>query len=149
MSLFGSAKFEAPEQPHHWVNSEGTGLRLQCFLAVRDADRRVACVRLKANPGQWSLPGEALKPGEAPDDAARRVSASWFGADLEPRFTGFQNYPDDGDRRWYLLFVYEAHAPKGGFALPEDTAEIAFAPVGKSPGPFALDHGAVFRRLPP
>jgi ADP-ribose pyrophosphatase YjhB (NUDIX family) len=149
MSLFASKKFEPPEQPHHWVNSEGTGLRLQCFLVVRDADRRVACVRLKANPDVWNLPGESFRPSEAPDDAARRVGESWFGTDLRPRLTGFLNFPDDGDQRWYLLFLYEAQAPQGALKLPDDTAEIAFAPVGKPPGPFAMDHGSVFARLAP
>ncbi|MCA1813547.1 MAG: NUDIX hydrolase [Halobacteriales archaeon] len=147
MPLFGSKKFEAPEQPHHWVNSEGTGLRLQCFLVVRDADQRIACVRLKSSPDQWSLPAESFKPSEHPDDAARRVGEMWFGSDLKPKLVGFQNYPDDGDQRWYLLFLYEAHAPKGGFKLPEDTAEIAFAPAGKPPGEFAMDHGSVFASL--
>jgi ADP-ribose pyrophosphatase YjhB (NUDIX family) len=150
MALFGSQKFEPPEQPHHWVNSEGLGLRLQCFLLVRDADRRVACVRLKEPGDRWSLPAESFRPNESPDDAARRVSTSWFGTDLRPKPAGFLNFPEqDGDQRWYLLFLYEAHAPKGGFALPDDTAEIAFAPVGKAPGPFAMDHGSVFARLPP
>lgn len=138
-----------PERPHHWANSEGLGLRLQCFLAVRDADRRVACVRLKATPDVWHLPGESLLPNESPDEAARRVAQGWFGVPLPARIAAFQNYPDHGDGKWYLLFVYEAQAPKAGLAALDDTAEVAFAPVGKPPGPFAMDHGDVFERLPP
>jgi ADP-ribose pyrophosphatase YjhB (NUDIX family) len=154
MSLFGSkdkplaqSSFPVPEAPHHWVNSEGTGLRLQCFLVVRDADRRVACVRLKNNAQEWMLPAESFKPSEAPEEAAKRVAESWFGQDLGAKLVGFQNYPDTGDQRWYLLFVFEAQAPKGGLKKPDDTEEIAFAPVGKAPGPFAMDHGTVFAKL--
>lgn len=155
MSLFGkkdalpAASFPVPKEPHHWVNGEGLGLRLQCFLVVRDQDRRVACVRLKNSPDGWNLPGESFRPNEHPDDAARRVSEMWFGADLKPRPAGYLNFPEEGDQRWYLLFLYEVQAPRGGFALPEDTAEIAFAPVGKPPGPFHMDHANVFARLPP
>lgn len=135
-----------PEQPHHWVNSEGLGLRLQCFLVVRDADRRIACVRLKEQQG-WFLPGESFRPNEAPDDAARRVSTTWFGVDLQPRVAGFQSYPDHGDGKWYVIVLYEAQVPKGGLKVLEDTAEIAFAPAGKAPGPFAMSHADVFERL--
>jgi ADP-ribose pyrophosphatase YjhB (NUDIX family) len=144
-----TASFPVPEAPHHWVNSEGLGLRMQCFLVVRDADRRVACVRLKNSPDAWNLPGESFKPNESPDDCARRVSETWFGVDLKPKVLGFQNFPDHGDGKWYVLVLYEAQAPKGGFQLPEDTAEIAFAPVGKAPGNFQMDHGTVFGKLPP
>lgn len=142
-----TATFPVPEQPHHWVNSEGLGLRLQCFLVVRDRDRRVACVRLKANPQVWSLPGETLKPNEDLLAAAERVSHAWFGHGLDLHFAGVQNYPDTGDGKWYVLFLFEGDAPKEGFKLPDDTAEIAFAPVGKPPGPFGMDHGTVFGRL--
>lgn len=142
------SSFPVPREPHHWVNSEGVGLRLQCFLLVRDAQRRIACVRLKNNPDVWMLPGESLRPSEAPDAAARRVSESWFGADLEPRIAGFMNFPDEGDQRWYVLFLYEAAAP-AKLTEPDDTEDIVFVAPGKAPGPFGMDHGSVFARLPP
>jgi ADP-ribose pyrophosphatase YjhB (NUDIX family) len=151
MPLFGKpaggAKFEPPTEPHHWVNSDGLGLRLQCFLVVRDAERRIACVRLKGNPQQWMLPGESMRPNEAPDDAARRVAEMWFGTPLPAQLADIQSYPDDGDQRWYLLFVYEAKAPPAGLPKLDDTEQVAFVPAGKAPGEFAMDHGAVFGRL--
>jgi ADP-ribose pyrophosphatase YjhB (NUDIX family) len=152
MGLFekrAASEFHRPEAPHHWANSEGLGLRLQCFLVVRDADRRVACVRLKANPDVWSLPGESLRPNESPPMAAQRVAQMWFGQDLPAIAGDVVNFPDDGDGKWYMIFTYETQAPRGGFTLPDDTAEIAFAPVGKPPGPFGMDHASVFARLKP
>ncbi|HEV8361613.1 MAG TPA: NUDIX domain-containing protein [Candidatus Thermoplasmatota archaeon] len=136
-----------PERPHHWVNSDGLGLRLQCFLVVRDADRRVACVRLKDHGDRWSLPGESLKPNESPPMAAERIAQVWFGVPLPAKPAEVQNFPDDGDGKWYMVFTYEAPAPKAGLPLLDDTAEIAFAPVGKPPGPFAMSHADVFARL--
>jgi ADP-ribose pyrophosphatase YjhB (NUDIX family) len=155
MSLFGrsgdaplpTSSFPVPKESHHWVNSEGLGLRLQVFLIVRDADRRVACVRLKSSPDVWMLPGESLRPNEELQAAAERVSEMWFGANLKPRLTGVQNYPDTGDKKWYVLFMCEAPAPPGGLKKPDDTEEIAFVPVGKAPGPFGMDHGTVFGHL--
>lgn len=142
-----TASFPVPERPHHWVNSQGLGLRLQCFLAVRDAERRVACVRLKASPDAWSLPGESLQPNEDVHAAAARVAASWFATPLEPRLADVLTWPDDGDGKWYVLFVYEAEAPGGRLQAPDDTLEVAFASVGKPPGSFGMDHAAVFARL--
>lgn len=152
MSLFGKDKgldqtsFPVPKEPHHWVNGQGLGLRLQCFVAVRDAQRRIAVVRLKGNPEQWMLPGESFRPNEHPDEAARRVCEMWFGQDLQARFAGWQNYPEANDQRWYLLFLYEAHAP-AHLAKPDDTEEIRFVAPGHAPGPFAMSHGEVFAQL--
>ena len=152
MSLFGDKKlptstFKVPERPHHWVNSEGVELRLQVFVAVRDADHRVACVRLKNNPGQWYMPGESVLPNEDLNAAARRVTESYFGQALDGRIADIVTWPTDAEGAWYVLFLYEAHAPKTGLKKPEDTEEIAFAPPGKAPGEFALSHGDVFARL--
>jgi ADP-ribose pyrophosphatase YjhB (NUDIX family) len=138
-----------PDKPHHWINSDGLGLRLQCFLIVRDADRRVACVRLKENGGAWSLPGESLQPNESPPMAAERIAKSWFGLSLPATPTEVVNFPDDGDGKWYMIFLYEAATPRGGLPKLADTDEIAFTPVGKPPGAFAMSHSDVFARLPP
>lgn len=153
MALFGKDKgleqssFPVPKEPHHWVNSQGLALRLQCFVAVRDGQKRIALVRLKNSPEHWMLPGESFRPNEAPDEAARRVCEMWFGQDLKARIAGWQNYPDNGDQRWYLLFIYEAQAPAAGLPKPDDTEEIRFVAPGEAPGPFGMSHAEVFAQL--
>jgi ADP-ribose pyrophosphatase YjhB (NUDIX family) len=126
-------------------------LRIQIFLSVRDAEGRVACVRLQDNPDAWMLPGENLRLNEDPNDGALRVCRTWFETPLSPKLADVQSYPATGgeDDRWYVLLVYEATAPAGGLKATPDTLEVTFAPVGKAPGPFALDHGSVFARLRP
>jgi len=136
-----------PPGPTNYSNSDGLGLRLQCFLAIRDSQRRVACVQLKGTIG-WSLPGETLQPNESPDAAAARVAKVWFDATLPAKLVAVQSYPDDGDHKWYLLFIYEATAPKEGLKALEDTEKVAFAAPGAPPGPFGMDHQTVFSRLP-
>ncbi len=137
-----------PPSPTNYTNSDGLGLRLQCFLVIRDAARKIACVQLKGTVG-WSLPGETLQPNESPDATATRVAHQWFGISLPSQLVAVQSYPEDGDRKWYLLFIYEAQAPAKGLPLLDDTAKVTFAAPGSPPGTFAMDHGTVFGRLPP
>ncbi|HVL47252.1 MAG TPA: hypothetical protein VM889_01705 [Candidatus Thermoplasmatota archaeon] len=130
-------------------HENGTHLRLQAFLAVRDGERRVATMRLEASPDAWSLPGENIRLNEAPLDAAKRVAKSWFETPLgEPKLVDVQSYPATGpeDDRWYLILVYEVNAPKDLKGTP-DTLELVFTPVGKAPGEFYGDHASVFARL--
>ena len=133
--------------PNSYRNGQGLLLRVQCFLAVRDTDRHIACVKLKENDG-WSLPGETIKPNENPDDAARRVAQMWFEIDLPLRIASVQSYPDDGeDHKWYVIFIYEADAPPAGLKILDDTEKITFVKAGNPPSPMVMDHGEVFERL--
>ncbi len=129
-----------------YTNGAGLMLRVQCFLTVRNKRREIACVRLKGNPG-WSVPGESIQPNEAPNDAARRVSKMWFDVELPTRIADVQSYPDSGDHKWYVLFIYEADEPQDGLKLLDDTEAITFVHAGREPGPFVMDHKDVFGRL--
>ncbi|HVL87761.1 MAG TPA: NUDIX domain-containing protein [Candidatus Thermoplasmatota archaeon] len=133
---------------HHFYNSEGAVLRLQCFVIVRNKDRRLACLRLEGYDG-WMLPGETVRKNESPAECAKRIVDTWFATPVTPRVVGFQNYPDDGDKRWYVIIVFEADEPAGGLKGTPDTLEIAWVPAGKPPGAFAMSHADVFSRLPP
>lgn len=129
--------------------SEPVQLRLQCFLLLRDEQRKVACLRLENAPDLWNLPGETLRLNEDPHDAARRVAKTWFESAIpDPRLVDVFSYPPTGgdDDRWYLLFVYEAPAPKGLKGTP-DTVALSFAAPGSPPGPFAMSHSEVFERV--
>ncbi|MGQ0535736.1 MAG: NUDIX hydrolase [Methanobacteriota archaeon] len=137
-----------PADPTRFFNADGLQLRLQCFLLVRDAKRRIACVRLKNNALAWNLPGETMRPNEDPNEAARRVAELWFGEKLAPKVAQVVNFPEEGgDKRWYVLFLFEADAPAGGLKAPEDTEEIRFVEPGTIPGPWNLDHGSVWARV--
>lgn len=131
-------------------HENGTGLRLQCFLIVRDEKRRVACLRLADNPQAWNLPGESMRLNEDPRDAAQRVASTWFETPLAPRLADVYSYPATGpdDDRWYLLFVYEADAPVNLKGTP-DTLEVKFVAPKEAPGPFAHDHVSVFAKISP
>lgn len=127
----------------------GVGLRLQCFLLVRDDAGRVATVRLRDVPDGWCLPGELLRVNEDPDEAARRVAASWFASPVtEPRLVSVESYPATGgeDTKWYLIFLYEAR-PQGELAIPSDSVEVRFTEPGKAAGPWAMAHGDVWERV--
>lgn len=124
----------------------GPRLRLQAFVVVRDEDRRILCLKEKDVEG-WMLPGELLAVNEAPDDAARRVVASWFKTPLEMWLSEVLSFPATGpeDDKWYLVFVYEADAP-ADLKFAEGTEEGKFFPPG--PGPtFAMAHGDIWERL--
>lgn len=136
------------ESPQHFYNREGLLLRLQAFVIVRNKDRRVACLRIEGYDG-WMLPGETVLPNESPHDAAARIGKTWFVSPAKTRLVDVQSYPDTDDGRWYMLFIYEADEPAGGLKGTPDTREIAWAPVGKAPGTFAMDHADVFARLAP
>jgi len=147
---FARGDAKPPSDPSKFFNGDGLSLRLQCFLVIRDADRRIACVRLKGSEGRWSLPGENVRPNEDLHEAARRVSQMWFGTDLQPRIADILTFPEENDdKRWYVLFLYEAQAPRGGLPKLDDTDEVAFVPAGKAPGEFGMDHASVFARLKP
>jgi len=139
---------QLPQMPHQWINSEGLSLRLQAFLIVRDEKRRVATVRLKEYPpGVFALPAETVRANENIHAAGSRVSESWFGTDLKPRVADVLTWPSDGQSHWYVLFVFEADAPKGGLPVLPDTAEIVFRDADSPPDAFAFDHGSVWERL--
>jgi ADP-ribose pyrophosphatase YjhB (NUDIX family) len=99
-------------------------------------------------PTLWKLPGETVMPNEDINAAARRVSKLWFGNELPSRVHDVLTFPDTGDKRWYLLFVYEAQVNElADIDAPDDTEEVRFVEPGKAPGPWGLDHGSVFARL--
>lgn len=130
--------------------TEPVKLRLQAFLTVRDAQRRVAAVRLEDEPDLWRLMGEQIQLNEDPHDAARRVAKSWFATPLSPKLVDVQSYPANGpdDDRWYLIFVFEAAAPANLQGTP-DTLELKWLSRGETPGKWYSDHSSVFARLSP
>ncbi|MHB8586066.1 MAG: NUDIX hydrolase [Thermoplasmatota archaeon] len=130
--------------------SAPVNLRMQTFVIVRDAARKVALLRLEDQPELWRLPGESMLLNESPAEAAARVASLWFSTPLAPHLVDVQSYPSGGGEHdhWYLLFIYEARAPQNLRGTP-DTKEISFVAPGKAPGPMFGDHESVLARLPP
>lgn len=130
-----------------FAHQNGTSLRLQCCLTVKDVQGRVAAVRLPEFDG-WCLPVENMLLGESPDDAAMRVARSWFASPLRPRLSRILSFPPTGgdDTRWYLVFVYEAAAPEDVKATP-DTEEMAFFAPENGPDAWAMSHDDVWNAL--
>lgn len=130
-----------------FVHENGTKLRLQCFLTVRDDNGSVALVRVQGIDG-WCIPGESLVLNESPDEAAARVARTWFVTPLKPRLDRILSYPATGpdDDRWYLLFVYRADAPRDLQGTP-DTEQILYQPLHVPPGQWAMSHGDVWAGL--
>lgn len=122
-------------------------LRLQCFLTVRDAEGRVATLRIQGIDG-WCIPGESMRLNESPDQAAVRVASTWFATPMQVWLERVLSFPatSDEDNRWYLVFVYAADAPAGLKGTP-DTDELAFRALGEPPSPFAMSHADVWNAL--
>lgn len=129
-------------------NAEGWKLRLQCFVIVRDAERRTALLRLQDIDG-WCLPGETMLFNETPDDAARRVARTWFAGPIGMGLDRVLSFPatGPGDASWYLVFVYEGEF-RGELLTTPDTQELRWvAPGEPAPGPFAFAQGDVWQAL--
>ena len=131
-----------------FTHENGTHLRLQCFLIVRDAQDRVATLRVQGIDG-WCLPGESMVLNESPDQAAVRVARTWFESPLGMQLERVLSFPatGPGDDRWYLLFVYHADAPAGGLKGTSDTEEIVFRSLGDPAPQFAMSHLDVWNAL--
>ena len=129
-----------------FTHENGTHLRLQCFVAIRDAEGRVATVRVQGIDG-WCLPGESMLVNESPDEAAVRVARTWFQTPLGLQLDRVLSFPatGPGDDRWYLLFVYHADAPAGLQGTP-DTLELKFRAKADAPQ-WAMSHGDVWPQL--
>lgn len=138
-----------PAQPvqARFAHENGTQLRLQCFLVVRDAQDRVATLRVQGIDG-WCLPGESMVLNESPDEAAVRVARMWFETPLGLQLDRVLSFPatGPGDDRWYLLFVYHADAP-AGLRGTSDTEEIVFRSLRDPAPPFAMSHVDVWNAL--
>lgn len=130
-----------------FVHENGTKLRMQCFVTVRDDKQRIAAVRVQGIDG-WCVPGESMLVNESPDQAAVRVARMWFKTPLGLQLDRVLSFPATGpeDDRWYLIFVYHADAPKD-LQGTEDTQELMFFPHGSPPQPFAMSHGDVWAEL--
>jgi hypothetical protein len=144
MALLGKLKGRVERGPMFW------GAHLQVFVAVRDAQLRIACVQLDSRPGEWMMPSENCFDGTDPTQLVRDVLPRWFDTPLgEPRLVQAQNYPpEDGDEHWMVVLVHEVDAPARLVATPDTTA-LRFFPPGPLPGPMFKDHAAVWARLPP
>lgn len=130
-----------------FTHENGTHLRLQCFVVIRDAQGRVCTVRVQGIDG-WCLPGESMFVNESPDQAAVRVARMWFVTPLGLQLDRIMSFPATGpeDDRWYLLFVYHADAPTDLKGTP-DTLEIAFRGKDDPPEQFAMSHRDVWQQL--
>jgi ADP-ribose pyrophosphatase YjhB (NUDIX family) len=141
-------------QPHaqpvqaRFKHENGTQLRLQCFLAVRDADGRVLTLRVQGIDG-WALPAESMLLNESPDEAARRVAQTWFASPIPTiQLDRIVSFPATGpeDDRWYMIFVYHADAPADLKGTP-DTEETRFRSPREAPETWAMSHGDVWPQL--
>ncbi|HET6405327.1 MAG TPA: hypothetical protein VFH78_11830 [Candidatus Thermoplasmatota archaeon] len=130
-----------------FTHENGTQLRLQCFVVVRDAQERVATVRVQGIDG-WCLPGESMYVNESPDQAAVRVARMWFTSPLGLQLDRILSFPagGPGDDRWYLLFVYHADAP-ADLQGTSDTLELAFRGKNDAPEQWAMSHRDVWEAL--
>lgn len=137
----------APPAQARFVHENGTQLRMQCFVAIRDAQGRIASVRVQGIDG-WCVPGESMLLNESPDQAAVRVARTWFVSPLGLQLDRIVSFPATGpaDDRWYLLFVYHADAPAELKGTP-DTLEIQFHDAKSAPGPWAMSHQEVWNEL--
>ena len=138
-----------PSQPvqARFAHENGTQLRLQCFVTVRDAQGRVATMRIQGYDG-WCLPGESMLLNESPDQAAVRVARLWFQTPLGLQLERVLSFPATGpeDDRWYLLFVYAADAP-AGLQGTSDTIALEFHGKDDAPAQFAMSHRDVWDQL--
>lgn len=147
MSLPLAQPNAAPAQAR-FTHENGTHLRLQCFVMVRDAQDRVATLRVQGIEG-WCFPGESMLLNESPDQAAVRVARTWFTSPLGMQLERVLSFPatGPGDDRWYLLFVYHADLPEGGLKATPDTEEVVFRSL-KDPMPqMAMSHADVWNAL--
>lgn len=140
-----------PTQPMQarFVSEDGaTKLRLQCFLIVRDAQDRIATLRIQGYDG-WVMPGESMLLNESPDQAAVRVAKLWFDSPVGMQLDRILSFPATGpdDDRWYLLFIYHAEAPPGGLNATPDTLEIVYRSLKDPAPPFAMSHIDVWNAL--
>lgn len=127
-------------------HENGTQLRLQCFLAIRDAQGRAATVRVQGIEG-WCIPAESMYLNESPEQAAVRVARMWFQTPLGVQLDRIVSFPATGpeDDRWYLVFVFHADAPANLVGTP-DTLEIKFRGKDEA-APFAMSHADVWPHL--
>lgn len=130
-----------------FTHENGTQLRMQCFVTVRDAQGRVATLKVDGIDG-WCIPGESMLLNESPDQAAVRVARTWFTTPLGLQLERILSFPamGAGDDRWYLLFVYHADAPADLKGTP-DTKEIRFSDRSDPPAPFAMSHKDVWDEI--
>lgn len=140
------------ESPFHWVNAQGMSLRLQVMLVVRDPEGRVLLAQTEEyQPGHWWIPAETLRPNEPVKHAGSRVSTEWLGQDVEPEVLDVLTWPADvdaGHRKWYIVHVFEATVdPDELDPIPEDVTIEWVEPGQSPPGPWAADHGTVWKEL--
>lgn len=133
--------------PAKFAHENGTQLRLQCFVTVRDDKGRILLLRVQGIEG-WCIPGETMLVNESPDEAAVRVARTWFKSPLGLQLDRILSFPATGgeDDRWYLLFLYHADAPADIQATP-DTQEMMFHPLHAPPTQWAMSHGDVWEAL--
>ena len=133
--------------PAKFAHENGTQLRLQCFVAVRDAQGRVATLKVDGIEG-WCLPGESMRLNESPDEAAVRTARAWFKTPLGMQLDRVLSFPATGpeDDRWYILFVYHADAPAQLEGTP-DTREMVFRAKEGVPDKWAMSHHEVWPQL--
>jgi hypothetical protein len=138
-----------PTQPvqARFVHENGTQLRMQCFVTVRDAEGRVATLRVQGIDG-WCIPGESMLLNESPDQAAVRTARTWFVSPLGLQLDRIMSFPatGPGDDRWYLLFVYNADAPTD-LQATSDTQELKFRGKDDAPDVWAMSHRDVWDQL--
>ncbi len=127
----------------------GQGLRLQCFVLPRDAEGRLASLRIEGYEDAWLLPGEMMLLNESPMEAAERVAETYFTTPLEDlSLRSVESWPpeDPDDGKWYLVFVFDALAPEGLEGTP-DTLELDYFAPDDPPTPLGFDHASIWQRV--
>lgn len=116
----------------------GSIQRVGAGVAVLN-DNKVVLIR-RADNGLWDIPGGAVEPGEAVEDAARRELREETGLEAAPLtllgvFSGpeFQHtYPDGNVVEWVTVLFsadWDDEVPRAG----DDAAKVAWYPLDALP----------------
>ncbi len=111
-------------------------------LVLRETrSARDVLLQLRRDDGRWSLPGGALEPGEALQEAARRELFEETGLvaeDLELLTVcsgrGFEHTYPNGDRIHNVVVVFRATGVRGELRADGiESSELRYFPVGALP----------------
>lgn len=101
------------------------------FVAVRDSEDRMLCVKLNYGSGNWTLPGGHLEQFESPLDCVKREVLEETGFIVEPsKLISVYSAPEKDD----LVLVFGADIiDSKGFTPNEEISEIGFFSLDELP----------------